>query len=427
MVAPARVMPDAAERLAELSPADGGPAWLRAARSEALARLRNAGLPHRRDEYWKFTDPAPLNAAVPSPAPRFEIGAPPVFDTIPRYRIVFVDGVLDPDASDRGGLAHVEITPLADTPEIHWAQGIYGSLEAAAQSPVPRPFAILNTAMASEGLLIRVTGRPDKPISLVYVHKSEDSDAIVRHCIKLESGSDLTLLENGPVAARSNIALEVDVAAGATFHHVRAQGRDHKRQAVTHLFARVAEGGLLKSFTLTANGALTRNEAVIVLAGPGASAHVAGAAVGDGAFHHDDTVFIDHAAPDCESRQVFKKVLRNGAVGVFQGKILVRAGAQRTDGYQLSQGLLLDEDSQLLAKPELEIYADDVKCSHGSTVGAIDEEALFYLVSRGVPREEARNLLLLAFLAEAMDEIGDEALRAEVVSRTEGWLQRRRR
>ena len=131
------------------------------------------------------------------------------------------------------------------------------------------------------------------------------------------------------------------------------------------------------------NGVLTRNEAVVEFLGDDAVAHIAGACVGDGDFHHDDTVFITHDAVNCESRQVFKKVLRNGATGVFQGKILVKEGAQKTDGYQISQSLLLDDDSQFLAKPELEIYADDVACSHGSTSGAIDEEGLFYLRSRG--------------------------------------------
>jgi Fe-S cluster assembly protein SufD len=122
---------------------------------------------------------------------------------------------------------------------------------------------------------------------------------------------------------------------------------------------------------------------------------------------------------------VFKKVLKNGAVGVFQGKILVRPVAQKTDGYQISQALLLDEDSQFLAKPELEIYADDVRCSHGSTTGAIDATALYYLRSRGIPLREAQSLLVLAFLAEALDEIADEGLRTLVRERLEGWLARR--
>ena len=142
---------------------------------------------------------------------------------------------------------------------------------------------------------------------------------------------------------------------------------------------------------------------------------------GDG-FHQDDTVFVTHGGLRGESRQVFKKVLKNGATGVFQGKILVRPGAQKTDGYQISQALLLDEDSQFLAKPELEIYADDVKCSHGSTTGALDETALFYLRSRGVPRERAIVLLVLSFLADALEEVEDEDLRAEIAGRLEDWL-----
>jgi len=218
--------------------------------------------------------------------------------------------------------------------------------------------------------------------------------------------------------------MEVDVADQATFHHVRTQGRDHERRGVAHLFARTGTGSTLKSFSLTANGRLTRNEYVVDILGDEAHVTVSGAAVGDGDFHQDDTVFISHDAVNCESRQVFKKVLRNGATGVFQGKILVKAGAQKTDGYQISQGLMLDDESQFLAKPELEIYADDVACSHGSTVGAIDETALFYLTSRGIPRAEAQDMLVLAFLAEALEEISDETLRAEVFSRLEGWIER---
>jgi len=172
------------------------------------------------------------------------------------------------------------------------------------------------------------------------------------------------------------------------------------------------------------NGALTRNEAQVWLDGADGSAHLAGASVGDGAFHADDTVFVAHNAPGCESRQVYKKVLRRGAVGVFQGKILVDRLAQKTDGYQISQALLLDEDAQFLAKPELEIYADDVKCSHGSTSGEIDPTQLYYLRARGIPDGEAKMLLVLAFLAEALDEIADTELAGDLRDRLEAWLQR---
>jgi Fe-S cluster assembly protein SufD len=401
--------------------------WLAAARREARARLQAMGLPARRDEYWRYTDPASLNAPAPLRAAAFHPGdEAPAFDGVDQLRVVFVDGVFDAAASDDLTLAGVEIERLASAgaADIHWAQGIYGALEARGQTPVQRPFAALNTAYASDGLLLRVTGRAARPVALVYIHESDSSDAILHHCIKIESGAELTLLESGPAAARFNKVLEVDIADGGSFHHVRLQGRDHERRAVTHLFARLGAGASFKSFTLTANGRLTRNEAVIEMTGADARAHVAGAAVGDGDFHHDDTVFITHGAERCESRQVFKKVLMNGAVGVFQGKILVQPGAQKTDGYQISQSLLLDEDSQFLAKPELEIYADDVKCSHGSTSGAIDETALFYLQSRGVPRATAQALLVLAFLAEAIDEVADESIAEDIRARLEGWLAR---
>jgi Fe-S cluster assembly protein SufD len=413
-------------RLAAL-PALSGKGWLGAARMEAQARLTAMGLPARRDEYWRYTDPASLNAADTPPAQSFDAGDEvPPFDGMDRLKIVFVDGVFDAAASDDLTLAGVSIERLAQAgdKDIHWAQSLYGVLEARGQTPVPRPFATLNTAHATDGVLIHVTARAAKPVSLIYVHESEVSDAMLHHCVKLDAGTELTLLENGPAAARFNKVLEVDIADGASFHHIRIQGRDHQRRAVTHIFARLGTKSELRSFTLTANGRLTRNEAVLELTGDEGRAHVAGAAVGDGDFHHDDTVFITHDAVACESRQVFKKVLMNGATGVFQGKILVKPGAQKTDGYQISQSLLLDEDSQFLAKPELEIYADDVKCSHGSTSGAIDETALFYLRSRGVPRRSAQALLVLAFLAEAIEEVADETIAEDIRARLDRWLTR---
>ncbi|MBD3786477.1 MAG: SufD family Fe-S cluster assembly protein [Sphingomonadales bacterium] len=400
------------------------------ARAEALARLGAMGLPGRRDEYWRWTDPASLNAPAAIPAKPLEINdEAPVFDTVDRVKLVFVDGVFDAAASDAPELAGVEISRLAEAADLHWAAGLYGALETAGQKPVARPFAALNTAAATDGVLIRVTGRAARPINLIYVHNSEVSDPILHHVIKLEEGAELTLLETGPAGARFNKVMEVDVAKAARFHHIRVQGRDHERRAITHIFARVGEAALFKSFTLTANGMLTRNECVIDIVGNDAMAHVAGAALGDGAtgaFLHDDTVFVTHGAERGESRQVFKKVLKHGAVGTFQGKILVKPGAQKTDGYQISQSLLLDDDSQFLAKPELEIYADDVKCSHGSTTGAIDETALFYLRSRGVPMEEAVALMVISFVADALGEIEDEGLRDEIQSRLEAWLARHR-
>jgi len=406
----------------------GEAGWITAARDDAEARLQAMGLPSRRDEYWKYTRPEDLTTSEAPTAAVFDNQESPVFGEIDRVKMVFVDGVFDADASDDPALAGVTIERLstAAKADIHWAKDLYGVLETRGQSPVPRSLAALNTACATDGVVILVSGKAAKPINLVYLHKSESSDAILHHLIKVESGAEVTLLENGPAAARFSKVMEVDVADDAAFHHVRTQGRDHERRASTHIFARLGARSLFKSFTLTVNGVLTRNEAVIELTGDDASAHIAGAAMGDGTFHHDDTVFITHDAVNCESRQVFKKVLRNGATGVFQGKILVKDGAQKTDGYQISQALLLDDDAQFLAKPELEIYADDVACSHGSTTGAIDEDALFYLRARGVPKSEATDLLTLAFLAEALEEIADEALAEDVLERLTSWLERRR-
>ena len=430
MANPAVKQDPLAARIAGLRAPEGA-GWANEARSEALARLTAMGLPRKRDEYWKYSDPTTLNQPEAPRAGLFVTDEAMPFSDVDRLRIVFVDGVFDAEASDDLAMDGVEIERLSDalSRDIHWARDLYGVLETRGQSPVERPLAALNTAFATDGVVIRATGRAAKPISLIYLHKSETSDAILHHLVKVDEGAEVTVLENGPAAARFSKCMEVDVADGGSFHHVRAQGRDHERRASTHMFSRLGAEATYKSFTLTVNGILTRNEQVVEITGDNAVAHIAGAALGDGAtgaFHHDDTVFVTHDAVDCESRQVFKKVLRNGAEGVFQGKILVKPDAQKTDGYQLSQSLLLDEDSSFQAKPELEIYADDVQCSHGSTTGAIDEEALFYLRSRGVPEGAATDLLVLAFLAEAIDEIEAEELREDILARLEGWLDRHR-
>ena len=414
-------------RLAGLSVRSAG--FTAAARAGALARLQAMGLPSRRDEYWRYTDPAGLVTPEPVRAGALTGAGEDLLSASDGVTVSFTDGAFDAGRSDALALDGAGIERLAAVAaDIHWARDLYGAIEAAGQSPVPRPLAALNTAAATDGVLVRVTGRAAHPLRLRYAHRSETSDVMLHHVIRLEPGAEMTLIETGTGGARFNSVLEVDLGEGARFHHVRAQGRDRDRQLATHIFARVGAGATFKSFTAAMNGRLTRNEAVIDIAGDGAVAHVAGAALGDGAtgaFHHDDTVFVTHGGVGCESRQVFKKVLRHGATGVFQGKILVKPGAQKTDGYQISQSLLLDDESQFLAKPELEIHADDVKCSHGSTTGAIDETALFYLRSRGVRRDEAVRLLVLSFLADAIGEIEDEDLRAEVVAGLEAWMLRR--
>ena len=418
--------PDETEALiARHGRADGGAGWAKDARLGALARLRAMGAPGRRDEYWKFTNPALLVSDRPAGGTVPEETR--VFQDVDQLSLVFVDGVYRADLSDPLELAGLEIETLetALSKDIHWARDVFGVLEANGQNPVDRPLAALNTGVAMQGLVIRATGAAAKPVSIRYVQENAASDVVLHHVIRVEEGASLTLLESGQVAARCNIVMEVDVADKAAFHHIRTQGKDHDRAVATHSFARLGTESLFKSFTLTVNGVLTRNECVIEMTGDDASAHIAGVASGDGDFVHDDTVFITHDAVNCESRQVFKKILRNGATGVFQGKILVKADAQKTDGYQISQALLLDDDSQFLAKPELEIYADDVACSHGSTCGGVDETSLFYLTSRGISKTDAQDMLVLAFADEAIAEIADEALADEIRARMADWISRK--
>lgn len=414
------------DRLADLTVPTGA-SWANDARGDALARVRSMGMPGRRDEYWRYTKPQTLVQSEAPPAATFFADEPEVFGEIDRLKIVFVDGVFDPDASDSLEMAGLEIEQLdaVTSTDIHWAKDVYATLESNGQTPVQRPLAALNSAYANTGIVIRATASAEKPVALIYLHKSENSDVFIHHVIRVEEDANLTILENGPAAARFNKVLEVDIADRAVFNHIRTQGRDHERRAITHIFAKLGSESTFKSFTMTTNGVLTRNEVVVEMIGDNSVAHIAGAALGDGDFHHDDTVFVTHQGLACESRQVFKKVLRNGAVGVFQGKILVKDTAQKTDGYQISQALLLDDNAQFLAKPELEIYADDVVCSHGSTTGAIDETAMFYLRSRGVSAAEAQDLLVLAFLSEAILEIDDEDIASDVSRRLESWLERR--
>ena len=400
--------------------------WSFKARESALDRLADIGLPSHRDEYWKYTNPAELITEKPIVSQVAGLEDANVFSEIDVLKIVFCDGVFNPELSDNMVSENMSITKLSDIDDLHWAQNYYGSLERQGQIPVSRPLAALNTAIASDGVLIHVKGKIDKPVLILGVHNTP-SEAVLHHVIRVDKDCSLTLLESGPFATKLNTVMEVFLEQGASFEHVRTQGRDHDRWVATHMFSDIQEKAKFKSFTLSANGTLTRNECVLNLSGNECTAHVAGASVGDGKkFHHDDTVFITHNAVACESRQVFKKVLRNGATGVFQGKILVKEGAQKTDGYQISQSLLLDDDSQFLAKPELEIYADDVACSHGSTSGAIDEQALFYLCSRGISKNDATDMLTLAFLAEAVEEIENENITTIIVEKITAWLSRRK-
>ena len=405
------------------------------ARTPRKERFLAMGAPVRRDEYWRYTDPASFNeplAPIEAASHMRSVGESG-FDGVEALNLVFVNGRLDPSLSDTAALDGVEILHLADGIEGTWAAEKLGALEAKGQEPVARPYAALNGALAVDGLAIRVTGKIETPIHFRYLAEGRDRAVYVRHVIDLAPDAGLTVLESGAGGERFNAVIEADIGDRAIFRRKRLQNEAGAEQVITHLFARLGEESALRSFTLTGVAGASkrvRNEAMIWLEGDEGSAHIAGGILGDAKAHLDNTVFVTHDAFNCESRQVFKNVLAEQARGVFQGKILVKEGAQKTDGYQISQSVLLSEGAEFNVKPELEIYADDVACSHGSTSGALDETAMFYLRSRGVSQEAAERLLVAAFIEEAIEEIEDdgpqaEALRDVMRARVADWMDRR--
>ncbi|MCH8951950.1 MAG: Fe-S cluster assembly protein SufD [Proteobacteria bacterium] len=414
----------AAEALLHVLPLPGREAgWAREARAAARTRLLEAGAPFRRDEYWKYTDPAGLTAplAVVDPTdarPDFENPFGEVHSRLAR----FVNGRYRADLSDDLDPVGLSVATLSETlsHDLGFARDLFGRLEAAGQEKVARPLAALNTACATEGLVLHVTGAVAEPLHLRYDQVGTGA-SLLHHLIRVESGASIMVLESGNV---TNQVLEVDIADGASFQHVRIQ-QGKRAGSANHIFVRLGAEARFKTFTLTIDGEMTRNEVVLAFTGDDASGHIAGAVLGQGDSHIDNTVFVTHGSEGCESRQVFKNVLTGKAHGIFQGKIFVRQGAQKTDGYQISQAVLLGEGPQFSVKPELEIYADDVKCSHGSTTGRLDETAMFYLRSRGVPERQAEAMLVAAFADAAFEEIGDEGLADAMRAHAARWMAER--
>ena len=292
----------------------------------------------------------------------------------------------------------------------------------------PWPLAALNAALFEDGLFLDVPAGEDLGVVELHSITTGERGAIAfhpRHVLRLGERAHMTLLETSEgvagVAYLHNPVFEIALARGAELAHVRIQREGRAAFHLSSVHVSIAAGATYDNFTLAAGGRLARNEIHASLDGPKAMCHMNGAQlVGDGQ-HADTTTDLHHAAPDCGSRQTYKTVLKGRARGVFQGKILVSKPAQRTDGYQMNQALLLSEEAEMDSKPQLEIYADDVKCSHGATVGALDETQLFYLRSRGIPADAARSMLVEAFLTEAVDGVADEACRAALGEAVAAW------
>ncbi|KXU99530.1 ABC transporter permease [Gluconobacter potus] len=363
------------------------------------AALAETGLPTRRVEAWRYT---PLRSIADT---AWQKAMPLPTETA----TALLDRLVLPETGARMVYGNGQLlNALSALPE---------TVRQASEnvSPLKGVFsATLNTALGERGLDIRVPAGTDAGLlTLVSLSDGQDVSTHLQHRIVLEDGASLTLYDISAGEGRyiANPRFDIVVGKGATLRHVKVQRESLTATHLAVVSADVAEKGEYDSFTLNQGSSLARHEAVVTLGAPHAMAHVNGVQIVDGQRLNDLTSMIHHAAPDGSSRQTVKTVLSDAGQGVFQGKILVDRVAQKTDGYQMNQALLLSEKAQINSKPELEIYADDVKCSHGATVGALDDEQLFYLRSRGIAEADARDMLVRAFLIDALDLVSDEGLR----------------
>ena len=392
-----------------------GDAVLREAAAEAFARQ---GLPGPREEAWRYTFLRPLTdvafqEALPLAGDCADLLAqlPP----IDAPRLVFVDGRFRSDLS----AVPATVSVRTGVPE-------FGTLAALDDKLVA-----LNTMLAEDGAAITVPAGTDAGlVMLVSLGSGTQAGPVAfhpRHTITVEAGARLTLLEVnlGAGVYFNNSVLSATIAADATLIHLRMQQEAESAFHLSTVYADVAARGTYDSFSLALGGRLTRMEVHARLGGESAMAHLNAAQLLGGTQHGDFTTIVTHDAPSTASRQTVKNVLTGRARGVFQGKIEVARIAQKTDGYQMNQTLLLSRDAEINCKPQLEIYADDVKCSHGATIGELDAGQMFYLRSRGIPAEEARNMLVRAFLSEALDPITHDGARAAMEAAIAAWWERR--
>jgi Fe-S cluster assembly protein SufD len=267
----------------------------------------------------------------------------------------------------------------------------------------------------------------DKPIHLIQLDgKGEPASTVTRNVVAAEPGSSATLLESfaslGIRDLQRNAATEVRLGEKAALKHVKFQREGEDALHLSTWLVALGADARYDAFQFSTGASLARNQLYARFAGENSAVDISGAFLLRGRQHCDTTLLVEHAVPHCTSRELFKGVLDGEARGIFQGKIIVSPGAQKTDGKQMAGALLLSESAEFDSKPELEIFADDVVCGHGSTSGQIDEDLLFYLEARGIPEAEARALLIQAFVGEALEKVEDEALREALAKTAAGWL-----
>ncbi len=414
-----RSKPDLAAVEAVLAASGWGPEpeWRRSSRGAALGWIRDHGFPAKADEGWRYTPLGRLSAAPLLDLARSASAAG--LDLAPwrlgqwaGHLLVFVDGRFSAELSAVGRLPEgATLAPLSTLVGSGLSAGAVG-----ARQPEERhAYQALNTALAEDGYVLRLDPGVvvAEPIHVVFLARS--GSRYLRNVVIAGTGSRATLVESwcgdgsGPVLVDG--VTEATLSEGAEISLVKVQREGLGTRHLGELWAEVAPRAKLSSLTANLGGGLVRNDTRIVTTGPEAGVDLAGVSASDRDQHVENHVLLDHALPGGRSTQVFKAVLDGDSTGVFRGKVLVRSGAQKTDSNQQAKSLLLSRTADMNSKPELEIYADDVKCAHGATVGALDPTHLFYLRSRGIGLAEARRLLIQAFAGDVLDRVPVPELR----------------
>ncbi|MDJ0932900.1 Fe-S cluster assembly protein SufD [Breoghania sp.] len=397
-------------------------------REKAIAGFRSRGLPNRRVEEWKYTDlRRGMNEALPIAEMPAAAEAKAAVDTVAGFgdmagaRIVFVNGLYAPELSEISGVEGLTIRSLAATLAKSRPQGL-GELAASLTDSALD----LNTAFMRDGALIDVAAGAEieKPVEILHVAAGEPAATYTRHVVRVGEGAKVCFSEvySGKGHYQTNTAIEFSAAKGAEVSWIKLQNESREAQHLSTLLSRLDGEVGFDHFIFNSGAHLSRTQTFLRFDGEGSRAELRSAMLITEEQHCDVTLVVDHAVPNCESREFCKSVIDGAAKGVFQGRINVFPHAQKTDGRMVSQALFLSESVEMAYKPELEIFADDVQCAHGATSGQIDEDLLFYLRARGIPEAEARTLLVLAFLSEVIEEIGDEQVVETLEERTRTWL-----
>jgi Fe-S cluster assembly protein SufD len=401
------------------------PEWLRTSRRAALEHFVAAGFPTTRDEEWKYTSVQSIVETGFQPAretafSREELVSLPLIETV-AARLVFINGRYAPEFSriptlPRGAtLTNLASAASAGDQVVEKELGQYSRTDRNA-------FVALNTALWQDGGFLHLARGVilEEPVHFLFIGSGAGgpTESQVRNLVILEENSQATVQEtyvgrNGEVYF-TNAVTEVALGEGAIFDHDRVNLESDAAYHVATHQSHQSKASVLTSHSICFGGALTRNDLNAVLGGEGIESTLDGLYVPTGRQHVDNHTAIDHAMPNCNSFELYKGVLADRSTGVFNGKIFVRQDAQKTDSKQTNQNLLLSKEATIDTKPQLEIFADDVKCTHGATVGQLDEDALFYLRARGIGADDARNMLVYAFASAVLQRIHIDAVREEL-------------